>query len=283
MLRLSANHIKIIEDYTQLLALKRFSYASIKTYKSALIKFLTAFPERSPQTISIKDIEQFIQSYTLQNNSSQSSQKQLVGAIKFLYRELLGKNYSLNYLYPDRREYKIPVVLSKNEVARLLDTIDNIKHRAIITIIYSAGLRLNEALNLKISDVDSERMVLKITQSKGKKDRYVMLSQKLLQLLRQYYVHHRPKIYLFEGQYGNMYSPRSVQAIFKKALKKAAISKPVTVHTLRHSFATHLLESGTDIRVIQQLLGHSSIKTTQIYTHVSATTISKVQSPFDQL
>jgi site-specific recombinase XerD len=205
----------------------------------------------------------------------------LVGSIKLFYNELLRKNYKLNYLYPDRPEKKLPVVLDKSEIQLLLNSIQNLKHRAILSVIYSAGLRLSEVIEMKLNDIDSKRMLIKIVQGKGKKDRYVMLSEKLLIILREYYKEYKPKEYLFEGQKGGKYSARSVQAIFKEALRNSKIKKEASVHTLRHSFATHLLESGTDIRIIQQLLGHSSLKTTQIYTQVSSSKISEIKSPLD--
>jgi len=150
-------------------------------------------------------------------------------------------------------------------------------------MIYSAGLRLSEVIEMKLNDIDSKRMLIKIVQEKGKKDRYVMLSEKLLIILREYYKEYKPKEYLFEGQKGGKYSARSVQAIFKEALRNSKINKEASVHTLRHSFATHLLESGTDIRIIQQLLGHSSLKTTQIYTQASSSKISEIKSPLDYI
>lgn len=165
----------------------------------------------------------------------------------------------------------------------MLNSIQNIKHKAILLLIYSAGLRLSEVIEMKLTDIDSKRMLIRIAQSKGKKDRYIMLSNKLLIILREYYKEYRPKEYLFEGQKGGKYSARSVQAIFKEALIKSNINKKASVHILRHSFATHLLEAGTDIRMIQQLLGHCSIKTTQIYTQVSSSNIAKVISPYDSL
>ncbi len=214
---------------------------------------------------------------------SQSYQKVLVGAIKLFYNELLRKNYNLNYLFPDRTEKKLPVVLSKMEVKLILDSINNLKHKTIISLIYGTGLRLSEAVEMQIGDIDSKRMVIRIRQNKGIKNREVMLPENLLLLLREYYKAYKPKKYLFEGQKGDKYSARTIQAILKQALKKAKITKPATVHSLRHSFACHLLEAGTDIRVIQQLLGHSSIKTTQIYTQVSSTKLASVKSPLDML
>ncbi len=270
-----------LDDFKKLLTIKRYSYRTIKSYSNALKIFLDAFPKQEPDSITTCEIEKFLNSMVTEKKISQAYQKVLVGAIKLFFNELLRKSYKLNYLYPDRTENKLPNVLDKSEVQLLINSIQNLKHRTIIALIYSAGLRLNEVIDLKVNDIDSKRMLIKIVQSKGKKDRYVMLSERILSLLREYYKDYKPKEYLFEGQKGDKYSARSIQSIFKQALRKAKISKEASVHTLRHSFATHLLESGTDIRVIQQLLGHSSIKTTQIYTQVSSSKIANVMSPFD--
>jgi site-specific recombinase XerD len=153
----------------------------------------------------------------------------------------------------------------------------------MLLLIYSAGLRLGELLNLKLGDIDSEQMRIHIIAGKGKKERYVMLSPKTLNLLREYYKEYKPKEYIFEGQNGGKYSPKSVQTLFKASLKKAGIKKKATVHTLRHSFATHLLDDGTDIRYIQELLGHKRLETTQIYKQVSSYSINKIKSPADDL
>lgn len=206
-----------------------------------------------------------------------------MAAIQFLYNEMYRKNYQLKYLYPGRREHRLPVVLSKEEVQKIIQSCNNVKHKAIMATIYSAGLRLSECLNPTIKDIDSQRMLIKISQSKGNKDRYVSISKNLLQLLREYWKTYRTKHYLFEGQKGGTYSSRSVQNIFKDALKKAGVQKDATVHSLRHSYATHLLKSGTDIRIIQVLLGHNHIKTTQIYTQVSKSAVEKLHNPLDDL
>lgn len=196
---------------------------------------------------------------------------------------MLRKNYSLDYLYPERREYKLPVILSKEEVHSILSGITNLKHKAIISTLYACGLRLSEVLNLTLKDIDSYRMLVRVEQSKGKKDRYVPLPSNLLELLREYYKLYKPYYYLFEGQYRGKYAARSVQNVFKRAVQKAGVQKPVSVHTLRHSYATHLLESGVDVRIIQKLLGHASIKTTQIYTQVTNSKIQSVRSPFEDM
>jgi len=272
-----------LDDFKKLLTIKRYSYRTIKSYSNALKTFFLYFEHKNPEKINPSEIEQFINKMVLIDNISQSYQKVLVGSIKLFYNELLRKNYKLNYLYPDRPEKKLPVVLDKSEIQILLNSIQNLKHRAILSMIYSAGLRLSEVIEMKLNDIDSKRMLIKIVQGKGKKDRYVMLSEKLLIILREYYKEYKPKEYLFEGQKGGKYSARSVQAIFKEALRKSNVKKKASVHTLRHSFATHLLESGVDIRIIQQLLGHSSLKTTQIYTQVSSSKISEIKSPLDYI
>ena len=173
--------------------------------------------------------------------------------------------------------------MAKQDVIRLINNPTNLKHKTILTGIYSAGLRISEIIKLNVNDIDSNRMIIKIKGAKGYKDREVMLSETFLTLLRQYYKVYRPKEWLFEGQRGGQYSTTSIQKIFKKALKNTNIKQRATVHTLRHSFATHLLENGTDIRFIQEFLGHNSIKTTQIYTHITKNNKSKIKSPLDLL
>jgi integrase/recombinase XerD len=186
-------------------------------------------------------------------------------------------------IHRPRREKPIPNVLSKEDVKRLLDSPYNLKHRAMLSLIYSCGLRRSELLNMTLRDIDSDRMVVIIRQGKGKKDRIVPLSPKLLELLRDYFRSHRPKRFLFEGQTGDQYSAKSLESVLKQALHRTGIDKPVTLHWLRHSYATHLLEAGTDLRSIQELLGHKSSKTTEIYTHVSTRHIQNIRSPFDDL
>lgn len=178
----------------------------------------------------------------------------------------------------------MPNVLSKEEVKMILESLQNIKHRTMLSLIYACGLRRSELLNLKSNDILSDRLLLHIKQSKGKKDRIVPLSNKLLEMLREYYKTYKPKVWLFEGQQaGEPYSEKSLESVLKQAVSKACINKPVTLHWLRHSYATHLLESGTDLRYIQELLGHNSSRTTEIYTHVSNKSIQQIKSPFDDL
>ena len=182
-----------------------------------------------------------------------------------------------------KKEKTLPVVLSEEEILLILRSVSNLKHKAILMVIYSAGLRISECINLKIKDIDSNRMQIRVEQSKGKKDRYTLLSTKTLLILRDYFKEYRPKEFLFEGQDGGCYSTRSIQNIFRDAVEKAKINKKVTVHSLRHSFATHLLENGTNLRYIQSLLGHSNSKTTEIYTHVTTKGFEQLKSPLDNL
>jgi site-specific recombinase XerD len=180
-----------------------------------------------------------------------------------------------------KRPNGLPNILTVDEIRKIINSITILKHRSIISTIYSCGLRISEAVNLKINDIDSSAMTVKIVNAKGRNDRIVMLSEKLLSLLREYFKEYKPKIYLFEGQKGEQYSTRSIQQLFNNAVKKVGIKKKVTVHSLRHSFALHLLDNGTDIRFIQELLGHKHLSTTQIYTHINPASVKKIKSPFD--
>lgn len=211
-----------------------------------------------------------------------SYQNIAVNSIKFYIETITGGKMPAISMRP-RREKHLPLVLSEKEVTAIIKAISNKKHRAVVTLIYSGGLRVSEAVNVKLHDIDLNRGLISIRQSKSKKDRQVPLSQRFRIVLKEYLKEYKPKAYLFEGQKGGKYSVKSIQNIFSNACKKANIEKPATVHTLRHSFATHLLEKGTDLRVIQELLGHSSSKTTEIYTHVSSRLVSSIRSPLDYL
>jgi integrase/recombinase XerD len=183
-----------------------------------------------------------------------------------------------------RREHKLPNVLSKEEVKAVLEALSNPKHKLMLSLIYACGLRRSELLNLKPQDVDSKRGLLMIRQGKGRKDRMTPLPERIVEMLRDYYKGYRPKVWLFEGQKpGTQYSPTSLQEVLKTGLEKSGVKRNATLHWLRHSYATHLLENGTDLRYIQELLGHKSSKTTEIYTHVTDNSIKKIRSPFDDL
>ena len=277
---IKSNEIVRFEHYLQS---KRYSSNTIKAYTETLRVFLRYFANKAIEEISNEDLIAFNNDYILKNNFSSSYQNQLVNAVKFYYSAIQHKKIDVELVHRPRREKTLPNVLSKEEVKSILDAPYNLKHRAMLSMIYSCGLRRSELLNLTKLDIDSKRMVVVIRMAKGKKDRIVPLSPKILILLRDYYKCYHPKQYLFEGQDGGKYSEKSLENVFKQSLLKARIEKPATMHWLRHSYATHLLESGTDLRYIQDLLGHKSSKTTEIYTHVSKKNIQNIRSPFDDL
>jgi site-specific recombinase XerD len=238
--------------------------------------------------VSVSDLTKaHVQSYLLwlirKKRYSETHVHTAVSAIKFYFEHVEGRAREFYDLPRPRKPLQLPDILAEEEVVSLVGQIGNIKHRALIMMSYSAGLRVSELVGLKIRDVDSKRMMLHIREGKGKKDRMVPLSKKLLETLREYFVQHKPKEYLFEGEKGASYSTRSAQAILYEAKKKACILKKGSIHMLRHSYATHLLEGGTDIRYIQTLLGHNNLKTTMRYTHVSIPKIEGIQSPLDKL
>jgi len=273
----------LIQKFERRLKAQRFSSNTISNYSSALKMALNEMKQSGKTALPIELIERYINYKISEHKISHSYQRNIIAALIKYHDLVLEKELKAEYLYPKRKQTKIPDVLSQEEVRRLFSAINNLKHQAILQTIYSAGLRMSEVLNLKVHDIDSDRMIIKIRQSKGAKDREVMLAEKLLLLLREYVTEYKPTDFLFEGQKGGKYSPRSVQQIMKKGLKKAKIRKNATAHTLRHSFATHLLESGTDLRYIQEFFGHKSIHTTEIYTHVTKVGKSNIKSPLDTL
>lgn len=246
-------------------------------------QFLRVLGKHDPSALGEKDIARYIQKYFVDAGKSSSYQNQAVNAIKLYYKVEFGKDIGLNVALRPRGEHKLPNVLSTDDVKRILQSFDNEKHRTIFYLIHSGGLRISEAVNMRLNDIDSKRNMIRIRNAKGGKDREVPLSKKLLEQLRTYYIGYKPQEWLFEGQFGGQYTARSIQALFRQAIKRTFIRKKATVHTLRHSYATHLLENGTDIRIIQELLGHKSLKTTEIYTHVSRQTKQKIPNPLDQL
>lgn len=242
------------------------------------------FSDKELGDITNEDVIAFNNDYILANNYSSSFQNQVVNGIKLFYRTVENKNIDPELIHRPKRQHALPNVLSKEEIKLLLSSHSNIKHKAMLSLIYSCGLRRGELLNLKLNAIDSKRGLVIIRQGKGRKDRVAPLSDKMLTLLRDYFIAYKPKEWLFEGQNGNgQYDERSLASVLKQALQKSNINKLVTLHWLRHSYATHLLEGGTDLRYIQEILGHSRSTTTEIYTHVSNKSIQKVISPFDSL
>ena len=271
------------EGYLQLLQRKRYSRNTIKIYTSYFHDFQVSMKGRDLKSLIKSDINRYLLGLIRKKGISASQQNQRINAIKFYYEKVLGRKKQYYHVSRPKKEKKLPSVLSPSEVQRILNSVTNLKHMCILMTPYSGGLRRSELINLKITDIDSERMLIRIRNSKGNKDRYTLLSNSLLLLLRNYYRIHKPKTWLFEGPGGKQYSATSIENIFRRALKKAGIPKHATPHTLRHSFATHLLEQGVNLRYIQELLGHSSSRTTEIYTRVSTHKLSQIINPLDNL
>ena len=273
-----------IETFKRYLLSKRYSTNTISTYSDALKSFLTFCNTKAIKDISNEDVIAYNNDYIIKNKFSSSYQNQIVNAIKLYFRIVKETAIDIDKIHRPKREKTLPNVLSKEEVKQIINAPTNLKHKTMLSLIYSCGLRCGELLALQPHHIDSKRNIVLLKNSKGKKDRIVPLSPKILKLLRDYYQVYKPKTYLFEGQNaGQPYDARSLQQVLKQALQKTGINKPVTLHWLRHSYATHLLESGTDLRYIQELLGHNSSKTTEIYTHVSTKSIQQIKSPFDDL
>ena len=276
--------IQKLEELRSWMRSKRYSDSTIVTYIDSLRTFFKYFDDKDSVEITNEDLIEFNNRYILKNKLSASFQNQVVNAVKLFCRITENKKLDPELIHRPKRAKVLPNVLSKEEVKAILSAHSNIKHKAMLSLIYSCGLRCGELIKLKPEDVDGKRGLLLVKQAKGRKDRIVPLSPKILQLLREYYIACKPEIYLFEGQKkGEPYDERSLQQVLKQSLRKCNITKPVSLHWLRHSYATHLLENGTDLRYIQEILGHSRSTTTEIYTHVSNLNIQKVVSPFDTL
>lgn len=274
-----------LQRYTERLQIQRYSTSSIKNYNSILFQFLTMASHKyaSAEEIEIAAIEKYIFWKIKKDNISSSHQRIILASIAKFYELVIDKKSNLKHLYPQRKEHKIPNYLTFSEITKLIDVTTNLKHKSIIMLLYSGGLRLSEVINLKIADIDSHSMTITIRQAKDKKDRQVMLSEQFLLILRQYFLKYQPSCYLYEGQNNLQYSGRSIQQIVKKSAIKSGINKTVSPNILRYSFATHLLEAGTDIHYIQELLGHNNIKTTEIYVQIINGAKNKIKSPLDRL
>jgi len=275
--------VTLPKGYIERLEQERYSESTIKTYSHYFRDFIAAFENSKLEDITKEEINQYVLKLIREKDISSSQQNQRINAIKFYYEKVLRREKEYYQIDRPRKERKLPDVLSKEEVAGMMNATENIKHKCLIAFIYSCGLRRSEAINLKLEDIDSHRMLIKIRGAKGKKDRYVQLAKGILTLLREYYKKEKPQTWLFEGTIGKQYSATSIFNTVKDTAKKAGIKKRVYPHILRHSFATHHLEQGTDLRFIQEFLGHESSKTTEIYTHVSKSELSKFRNPIDDI
>jgi integrase/recombinase XerD len=262
--------------------IRNYSPRSIETYVH-MLNSLEEYHKSSADEISINQVKDFLQYIIETKKVSVSYINQVISAVKILQQDVLGREWESIRIKRPRRVKMLPIVLSKEEVKSLIDTTRNLKHRAILAVIYSAGLRISELTNLRPSDIDSDRKQIKIL-GKGNKYRYTLLSENTLDMLRMYWRAYRPVRYLFEGQKkGQPVSTSTIQQVFKNACKKSGIIKQASVHSLRHSFATHLLETGVNLKIIQSLLGHSSLRTTSIYLHVTKFDPASIRSPFDEI
>jgi len=268
--------------FLEKLVLKGYAKNTCRVYVQAFERFARHFHEKNLMDISDVDIREYLL-WEIGKGVSKSFQNQLLNAIKFYYEIVENMPNRFYHIERPRTEKKLPVVLSLSEIKRMIAVTQNIKHKCIISLLYSSGMRRGELVNLEIRDIDSDRMVIHIRSAKGNKDRITSLSKASLVLLREYFLEWRPRTYLFEGETGGKYGASSLNKIIKRAAKYAKIRKPVTCHILRHSFATHLLENGTNLRTIQELLGHNSPSTTQIYTRVAKTTTQAIKNPLDEL
>ena len=278
----SSNIEAILEAASRELVLRRYSPRTRKVYVGHLRRFLEHV-DKPVDELGETDVRSFLLR-AMGDRVSVGYQRQAIAAISFLFERVLRRPGVVRGIPLPNRDRKLPVVLSREEVRRILAAIDNPKHKLVLSLIYAAGLRLGEAARLRVGDVDIDRKTLFVRGGKGQKDRYTLLSDAVCALLETYPRPNDPKAFLFTGtRPGAHLHARSIQKVLKQACKRARITKPATVHTLRHSFATHLLESGTGLRYIQELLGHSSSRTTEIYTHVGSTELRRIRSPLDEI
>jgi site-specific recombinase XerD len=271
------------EKMVQVMQQRNFSERTIKTYLSCISQMSKHY-KKSPDLLTVKQVNDYLLYLIKDMKRSKSLVNQVIGAYKLLTVYVLKRKWKEFDIPRPKRERRLPTVLSKEEVSRIIKVTTNLKHKTLIMLTYSAGLRVGEVLNLKLTDINSNRMQIMIRQAKGHKDRNVMLSELILKQLRIYWKEYRPAVYLFEGYKSHQpYSTRSSQELFKKSVRIAGIRRHVTMHTLRHSFATHMVEKGVDIHVVQRLLGHSYISTTSGYLHLQNNDINGTSSPIDDL
>ncbi|WCM43174.1 site-specific integrase [Flavobacterium sp. CBA20B-1] len=277
------NNHQALTLFLEQLELKAYSSNTIKAYLNEFAHLLSTIKQHNVDDLSPDQLKSYFLYCLKKEQTKERKMNGKINAIKFYFEQVLHRPKMFFDIPRPKKPQTLPKHLSKPEIKRIFNSVKNPKHLLILKMVYGMGLRLSEVVNLKIEDINSDDMLVRIEGAKGKKDRVVNLPNSVLQEMRAYYKEFQPKHYLFNGQYGGRYSDRSVQNIFKTAMKNAGIHKRIGVHGLRHSYATHLLESGADLRYIQELLGHYNIKTTQIYTHVSHFSKSKIKSPLDDL
>ncbi len=280
-LEISSINQPALQRYVEQLKLKGYSSNTIRTYSTEFVQLLKILKNHPVEDLSAEKLRSYflycINTLKLSENLIHSR----MNAVKFYFEQVLHREKFFMEIPRPKKPSLLPKAISTKDIKKMLEKIDNPKHQLLLKMCYGMGLRVSELVNLKITDIDSNRMQVLVSSGKGKKDRYVVLPESVLEQLRTYYIEYKPKEYLFEGQSGGQYSIRSVQQVFKNGMKKAKINKRVGVHSLRHSYATHLIEQGTDIRFVQELLGHNNIKTTMIYTSLTDASKRKIKSPLD--
>ncbi|MEO8148650.1 MAG: site-specific integrase [Bacteroidia bacterium] len=276
-------HYLAVKAYQDQLRLMNYSANTLAVYISWFGIFLSYFPNHRPSKITRDEIMAFLLQYRNTKTWSATGQNQFISSIKFFYEKVCKMPIQVYDIPRAQKPIQLPTVFAESEILAIINVTENVKHKMMLCLAYSAGLRVSEIVNMRIQDIDSKRMVIMVRQGKGKKDRMVMLSEKILVMLREYYKSYKPGFWMFEGANGYQYSTRSVQEVIQQAKHKAGVKKKGSIHALRHSFATHLLEGGTDLLSIKELLGHNSFRTTSIYLHVSKKHISKIQSPIDKI
>jgi site-specific recombinase XerD len=278
-----AEYHMVIDQMIEKLKMRRYSESTQKTYLAMMKSFLYYANPVAIEDIKYDTVMDYLKYLVYEKKVSPSYQNQIINAIKFYFEHVLGHQRTIYNFDRPIKAKKLPKVLSQQEVKLILESVSNTKHKAMLSTIYGCGLRISECINLRIEDIDSQKSRIWVRNAKGRKDRLTLLPESLLLLLREYYMKYKPKHLLFEGPRGTFYSASSIRKIFYRAKGMAGVRKQATVHTLRHSFATHLLENGTNLRYIQVLLGHSSSKTTEIYTHVAQSDLTNIISPLDSI
>jgi integrase/recombinase XerD len=279
-------HPTLWQKVREEMRLRNYSHKTIKAYMSSLRSFVKYFQPRHPRHLTDHDIRRYLLYLLEERKHASGTVNQVFNALRFLYVELYHRPFVIGSLPRPERDKKLPDVLNEEEVRRLFSSVKNLKHRTMLMLAYASGLRVSELVRLKIEGIDGDRGLIHIRDAKGKRDRYTVLPESLRRQLLGYWREYKlgRSGWLFPGQsLGHHLAERSIQAVAKRALKTAGIEKPVSMHSLRHSFATHLLEHGTDLRYIQELLGHQSVRTTEAYTHVSNRVLGKIRSPLDFL